>query len=443
MSITSDSQIPDDPKIKVSDSLYVNEATIELLQRRIESQVLSNFIKMIGIPVTGGGVVAILVAALYWIPSQVGKVIEENPTIKAEIASAVEGYLGEGNGQKFLVRETESSLKQELPQAIDRHLDSAEIARLVAQQLPKSVETFFAEGKGDGVLAQQLPPAVSGYLGGSNGQTLLVNRLSSYVQSEETATVLKSEIGKGIPEAVKTYLSQGVGKQELERVVQGQIDDVKMKQIIREAVNEILRNNAVSRASSIDANRKKAVTAIATPKVEKGGEQTLQRFLDGDEAKKAGAEARPLAISFTVGQHYVPSVIDDYIKKTLQRYPRSDIYIVLHERDGRYLAMGGPVVRAGQEVTRLSELSGREKFVNAVAAGRDDQFEATIDELTYVLSTVVTSHVKASESLEAALRSSVWKNPDNVKEQVAVVGFEQNFVGTTTRELLISALVER
>ncbi len=438
MSAESDSV----PKVKVGNDLYVNEATIELLQRRIESQVLSNFIKMIGIPVTGGGIIAILIAALYWIPSQVGKVVEENPTIKAQIATAVEMYLGKGRGQEFLARETESSLRRELPEVIDRHLSSAEIAAQVSQQLPKSVDSYFTKGDGDAVLKQQLLPVVSEYLSRESGQALLTGQISTHLQSAETAALLKAEVGKGIPKGVETYLAQGAGKQELERAVQGQIDDEKMKQIIRQAVNDILRNNAISRASSIDANRSKAVTAIATPKVQKGSSQTLQQFLDEVETRKAGEAGRPLAISFTVGMRYVSSVIDDYVKKTLARYPRSEVYVVLNERDGSCLALCGPVVREGQEVSHLREVAGRERFVEAVQTGRGDRFPAKIDDLKEILGTVVTAQVKISDSLESALRSPAWKNPDDLHEQVAVVNFDREFVGTTTRELLLNALLE-
>jgi hypothetical protein len=430
------------PKVKVGNDLYVNEATIELLQRRIESQVLSNFIKMIGIPVTGGGIIAILIAALYWIPSQVGKVVEENPTIKAQIAAAVEKYLGEGRGQEFLARETESSLRRELPEVIDRHLSSTEIAAQVSQQLPKSVDSYFTKGDGDAVLKQQLLPVVSDYLSRESGQNLLTSQISKHLQSTETAALLKAEVGKGIPKGVETYLAQGAGKQELERAVQGQIDDEKMKQIIRQAVNDILRNNAVSRASSIDANRSKAVTAIATPKVQKGSSQTLQQFLAEEETQKAGEAGRPLAIGFTVGTKYVSSVIDDYVKETLARYPRSEVYILLNERDGSCLALCGPVVRNGEEVTRLKESAGRDKFIEAVQSGRGDRFLGKLDEFREILGTVVTSQLKVSDSLESALRSPAWKNPDDVHEQVAVVNFDREFVGTTTREMLLNALLK-
>ncbi len=465
MSTENASPVSQTPNVKVNDELYVNEATIELLQRRIEAKVLSNAnvndatlelfqrrieskllsnaIKTIGIPVTGGGIVAVIVAMFFVIPSQVGKVVENDPTIKAQIASSVENYLGKGKGQEFLVHETEVNLRKELPVAIDRQLDAAEVTRLVAQQLPKSIEAYFAAGKGDEVLAKQLPGAVTAYLGGTNGQALLVSRLNVHLQSEETAEIFKSEIAKVTPQAVENYLSQGAGKQKLEDSVRAHVNMAQVEKIIRDSVNLELRKIALNRTNNINSNRTKAVNAIATPKVEKGSVTDIRKFLDSDEARKAGAARLPLAISFEIGIEYVPDVINTYVQTIKQRYARSDIYFVLHEGEGKFRAVCGPIVRDQRELTGLKEPAGREFFVEVVKSAGGDQFQSTISDLEQLIGTVITSHVSVSESLESALRSNVWKNPDQIDEQVAVVTVDRQFIGTTTRGDIISALLEK
>ncbi len=47
------------PKIVVGENHYVNEATLELLQRRIESQALGNLVKRVGFPLGAAGVLSL------------------------------------------------------------------------------------------------------------------------------------------------------------------------------------------------------------------------------------------------------------------------------------------------------------------------------------------------------------------------------------------------
>jgi hypothetical protein len=265
--------------------------------------------------------------------------------------------------------------------------------------------------------------------------------LNSHLGSEEATALLKAEVGKGVPEAVKTYLSQGAGKLQLERVVQSQIDDMRVKQIIRDAINETLRSAATSRARSLDANRSKAMIAIATPKVDKGGTPELDEFLRKPEVLAAGRERRPLAIGFMLGRRYVPQVIETYVERTKDRFPGSDVYFVLHNPNGTCLAVCGPVIKDGRHMTRLVEPAGREQFVAEIdrASNPDNFHAARLEELKLK---VISARLRATQSLETALRSDVWKNPDDLQEQVAVVDLDQHFLGTTTRELLIAALLE-
>lgn len=56
---------------------------------------------------------------------------------------------------------------------------------------------------------------------------------------------------------------------------------------------------------------------------------------------------------------------------------------------------------------------------------------------------VITAHLKETLSADSALRSNVWKNPDDVKEQVAVVSKEEKFKGIITREQIIDTLLKK
>jgi hypothetical protein len=57
-------------EIKIDEKNFVNEATLELLQRRIESEVRKNILLSIGAPVGGGGILAILLMFFLWFSSR-------------------------------------------------------------------------------------------------------------------------------------------------------------------------------------------------------------------------------------------------------------------------------------------------------------------------------------------------------------------------------------
>ncbi len=72
----------DQEQIKIADEHYVNEATLELLSRRIDSEVKSSFLKWVGLPIGGAGLVAILWAILFFLPNEVGNFIGQTRLCK-------------------------------------------------------------------------------------------------------------------------------------------------------------------------------------------------------------------------------------------------------------------------------------------------------------------------------------------------------------------------
>lgn len=67
----------DKEPLRVDSELYVNQATLELLRRQIESEVKGGFFRWIGLPIGGAGVVAILLTVFVWIPDKIEKMAKE------------------------------------------------------------------------------------------------------------------------------------------------------------------------------------------------------------------------------------------------------------------------------------------------------------------------------------------------------------------------------
>ena len=62
-------------RLAVKDVNLINDETLELLRRRIESDVKRNFWLSIGGPVGAGGIVAFLLAIFVWLPGSVDDLI--------------------------------------------------------------------------------------------------------------------------------------------------------------------------------------------------------------------------------------------------------------------------------------------------------------------------------------------------------------------------------
>jgi hypothetical protein len=331
--------------------LNVNAATLELLQRRIESQVMTNILKMVGIPVAGGGIFAVAIAAFLWIPSQVKTVIEDNETVKKYVSDSVQNYLEkDGQGKLFLTRQIETS--------------------------------------------------------------------------------------------VASYFAEGAGKEELKKQLQAQLTKDEIKAILKDTVSKELRTIAKNATGQISDNLQKHIATTTEPATasEKGGYRQLSIFLDSKEAKEAGEQGRPLFLGFNVGKssYYQPTAIGHYVREIKAAFPKSDVYFLLkQDRENTFVALCGPVVSAPDSEEHFKRLVGmiEKPWMDLETA------HSAVRELKN-FSTVITSQLPETESLEAAMRSNVWSNPDKLQEKAAVVNSKGLFIGTTSREQIIEALLK-
>lgn len=79
----------------VDKELYVNEATLDYLRRRIEGEVKGNFFRWIGLPVGGVGLVTIVLTIFLWIPEKIETIIETNPVIQKTLDRSATEYLND------------------------------------------------------------------------------------------------------------------------------------------------------------------------------------------------------------------------------------------------------------------------------------------------------------------------------------------------------------
>ncbi len=98
-------------RIRVDREFYVNEATIDLLRFRIESEVKRNFFRWIGMPIGGAGVVAILYMLFVQIPNILTSQIEN--AIGGKVERVAQEYVNDPKtGQQLIQAKAADALAQ-------------------------------------------------------------------------------------------------------------------------------------------------------------------------------------------------------------------------------------------------------------------------------------------------------------------------------------------
>ena len=382
--------------VKFDDNLQldVNAATLELLQRRIESQVMSSILRMFGIPVAGGGVFAVVIAALFWIPSQIKSVIEDGALVKTYVAAAVEKYLGDD--------------KQGRP--------------FISDQIELSLANYFVAGKGKDEVAK-----------------LIQARFAD----PEFKTDLGAMVNQQTELSVEKYFVEGKGTSEVAKLIQAQLTDDKIREVLTAAINAELRGMDVNRTGPISDNLQKhvATTTEVVDPTDKASFGVLERFLNRPETKQAGELGRPFILGFHVGRsdYYQPSAIDNQVQKIKATYPKSAVYFLLkRQTEGTFVALAGPVTPVPDGADRSKRLiTMLEKPWTDLATA-----QAEVRSLN-IFPTIITAQLPDLVPLETAMRTSVWSHPDKLDEKVAVVNAKQQFMGTTTRGQIIEALLKK
>ncbi|QDT95567.1 hypothetical protein [Gimesia aquarii] len=212
-------QKDDSSTVKTTDDLYVNEATLELIRRRIESEVRTNLWRTIGVPVGGGGTIAIILALFVWIPAKVGDVIETSDKVKNEIQTSVTNYLQDEKKGKKLITD-------QVPQHVINHLTSKEGITLISERVnkhlladdttkifeneiskiaPKSIAVYFQNPEGKELITSQVPGHVIKHLTSKEGISLISERVNEHLLADDTTEIFKNEISRIAPKNIADY----------------------------------------------------------------------------------------------------------------------------------------------------------------------------------------------------------------------------------------------
>ena len=169
------------PSIETSDKLFVNEATLEYFKLQIESQVRERIFKWIGIPLGGGGLLAIVFAVWIWIPDKVAQFIDSSEVVSEQIGANVIDYLNDPEGGGRIVTS-----------AVEKQFQSPEIRQVVERAVNEALKPASANlashirANQRRLVAELSPVAVTGISKEGMG------KLHDFLQSEEAAELRQS-----------------------------------------------------------------------------------------------------------------------------------------------------------------------------------------------------------------------------------------------------------
>ena len=383
-------------QIGVDRELYVNDATLELVQRRIEGRVRRNFFVWVGGPLGGGGLAAVLLTIFVWIPGKIETILAESKAVETSLKTSVQKFLTTPKGEQF-----------------------------VQDRIGGSVQAYLCDPEsGQELLHEQVKLMLPNHI---------EEQTAAYFATDDGRAVLNQEIGV----ALSVYFAQSSGAKALEDAVATTMHAEPIQQLIMQTINE-----AVQRLSArIQDHRNRLVADLAlfaSERVGKDSLRDLEDFLGDPRAKQLRdmpPPKKPLALTFRVrqGDIYAEYPIKQYINRLKEFFGDQFRYVLILDRDETCLAIVDPlrmrsVLSDGNLLMRL--LNSHEDRLSSQDAIR--------------LASELFGNLRAIQNeatIAEALRASVWSRPDDLTEEVPVVDGNRHLLGTTTRRQLISGIL--
>jgi hypothetical protein len=369
-----------DSNENASNALDVNEATLELLQRRLEARVRSDFFRSVGLPIGGAGLIAILFALFVWIPDKLDALAEQ-PTIRAAmedaVSSSVDAYLADPERGGMEIRlQVQRSLPRDVERALVRYFEEAEGRGLVQDHVAVAAKTHLQSPESN----ERVDALLEAFLGSDAFRDLLVE-------------VVNKEIRPKLAE-----LSQRLG------------------------------NNQARLVSEV-----RSVEDVAS--LDKASLDTLHSFLDSPPAAELRSAAVPLALTKRIrnGPVYDYNVIEIYLQELADRFGDQFDRVLLLDHDGVFLASAPPAL-ARQRLDALMPVlnAGRQELTREEAVAR----------LADVLGPAAVRAISAEKTVREALENPAWAEPDRLDARVPVVDGAGRFLGTSSRRQLLHVMLE-
>ncbi len=395
--------------LTIDEDRRVNEATLELLEARIKSGVIRSFMKLIGIPLGGGTLIALGTAIFVWFPGHAQQAIEAhvNKSVAAittqiefreNLRQSVESYLESEVGVSIINSEVKNAVRRKMPTLVDAQL-SARLPEQLSEQLPEQVGA-----KLPGLVKDTLPGEVKRFLSSDRGADVLQSMVVKYLNADEGRNLLIKELNEAL-EPVVDRIREQVGVNQKARI-------------------------------SVFSNTLKKLGQY-----KKGSYFQLDGFLNSPEAKEIAEQSRSIVLTKTIriGFGYEKNAIRDHIKAFRREFGEGFLGIAIFDSDERTLI-------AFVDDQRFEDLLVSDStFIDLLRAKSHELTrEQAIERLRVKFDQSAVSFVHTDWSLGQALMAGrVWRRPVKLDQPVAIVDAGSgHMVAAVSRKGLLTGLLD-
>lgn len=395
--------------LTIGEDRHVNDATLELLEARIKSGVIRNFMKLIGIPLGGGTLIALGTAIFVWFPGHARQAIETHVDksvaaittqmeFRENLRQSVESYLESDNGVSIVEAEVENAVRRKMPALVGTHL-RRRLPEQLSEQLPEQVGAQLP-----GLVADTLPGEVKRFLSSDRGADALQSMVVNYLNAGEGRELLIEELSEALEPVVKR-ISQQVG------------------------VNQEARISMFSK------------TLEKLGRYKKGSYFALDGFLNSPEAQEIAEQGRAIVLTKTIrtGFGYVRDAIHTHIEAFRRAFGAGFLGIAIFDKDERTLVAFVDDRQFADHLDRDSAL------IELLRAPYDELTrEQAVERLREWFGESAVSFVHTDWSLGHALMSGrVWRQPATLDQAVAIVDAGSgHMVAVVSRRELVTGLVD-
>lgn len=410
----------------------VNEATLELLERRISANVRGEFLKTISLPIGGGGLLAIVFSVMVWVPTQVESLIN----------GMVKGLDIEGKVETLANEMVQPLVAEELAAEVNRQL-SSEVADYLDSPMGKK---SLAEGASDAVNIA-LPEIVSGSLGSvvDNALPGVVSGSLGSVVDNALPGVVAGSLGNEVAEAFK--------KNEVQQLIAGQVSRYVQnegKDLIRDTVQKTLLPTLETSMNSIESKSGELVGEIADESVTtvnrgpKGGWVDLEKFLRDLREAPPDQKKKPVVLTLTVGigPYYGANAIREWHQAVSEEAEERFRHVVLLYGNQR---TGGEFIASINKDGFRRKLDDSEDELMTLLGRKSEEFSRKQAEsaLQAMFGTECTRRICEVDKIGEVLRSSrIWPPDPKPDTGVPVVDDRGILVGFTTRGMLEKSILD-
>jgi hypothetical protein len=403
---------------KLPAEFEVNTPSVEFFKLHLESDVRNRLLKTFGIPLGGGGILAIVAGLFWFLPAKVSEYIQTSEHVSGVIQEETERFLTKDPvGQGFILQSVAAYFRT--PDA--QHALSTQVTQYLASndQGRRLLEAFFQTDQGRSAIAAAVQESFRSESIRSVITAAAAPAVEEALRRPEFAGLVRDATGTAALEAVKSPA--------FEALVKTSVDEA-LRPAIGALTTELQKNAGRTLVEAGDSSI--GVEDLAKGgEIAKGGRSELELFV---EREQAPGRSGPVTMSVQTRETpYYSGAACRMSARTL-RDGLGDRFlgVVVYDRGGKFLAMLAPGAVHDRTIDAFWD-----PFVGLLNTNNEGELRA----LCEGVQAGSTRSLADACTVQQALRNAAWLSvPPG--SRLAVTNSAGRLRGHTTRAMLLAAV---